>query len=214
LPAKQVGPKFGVSAEVTTRLHAHGTRLAYLALCGMWNISFWLQCWWHIRLTLYICDGGDIGGTQQHLHKDAGRTSVVFGATLEGAAWYTWHLLLQSDRNTNTIADIQIIVKEMSCATSYCQLCSAWWWSADLPTSVSSYQMGRFSISGTLTDVTKSSKRSNTGKSCFLLSMIHSNNVVDFGNHTPDQRRGISFALSPQTFTEIQGIICHPLHSG
>lgn len=36
LPAKKIGPLFGVSAEDTGRLYAHGTRLAYLALCGMW----------------------------------------------------------------------------------------------------------------------------------------------------------------------------------
>jgi hypothetical protein len=34
LPAKQIGLKFGISAEDTARLHAHGTRLAYLALCS------------------------------------------------------------------------------------------------------------------------------------------------------------------------------------
>src|ERR1700730_19158282 len=73
--------------------------------------------------------------------------------------------------------------------------------------------MGKLSIFGTLTEVMQCS-HSTTVKSLLLLSVIHINSVLDFGNHIPDQSCGVSSPLSPSTFTETHRTICHPPHSG
>ena len=54
--------------------------------------------------------------------------------------------------------------------------------------------MAIFSLFGTLIDVMKSSKSSNTSKCWHTLSRIHVMLIVflDFGNHTADQTYGIS----------------------
>jgi hypothetical protein len=121
--------------------------------------------------------------------------------------------MLRFDQDPNLITHIQIIVKAMSFATSYSQSCGTWGWIADLPTSASHYQLGKFSISGTWTDVMKCS-HSSTGKSLLLLSVIHIDSVLDFGNHIPDQSCGIRAHLYLPAFTEISRIMRHLEHSG